>query len=106
MNREEILASAKENKERGKEFERQEKMRGDTIASYIGLLIGIAMIVAELWIKKQFNYGVCAIVFLVTSIQSLNEGIKLHKWWLVCLGIFEGLVSLLMLFMFIWGLLN
>ena len=104
MDRDEILKSAQENKERGREFEREEIMRGDDIASYVGMLVGIALILAKLFVLRQFDYGVCAVVFTTCCVEGINEGIRLKKWWMTAGGIFAGLIALLMAIGYIGGL--
>lgn len=104
MDRDEILKSAQNNGNKGKEYERHSLLRGDNIAANIGMLVCIAMIMTELYIKKQLDYGLCGILFTVTGIQSISEGIKLKKWWLIVIGILEALVATLMTFVFIGAL--
>jgi hypothetical protein len=105
MDRDEILKSAQNNGNKGKEYERHALLRGDNIAACIGMLIGIVMILAKLWVKKEFDFGVCGIVFIVSCIQSINEGAKFKKWWLIVAGIVEGLIALIMLLAYVGALI-
>lgn len=105
MEREEALKLMKENSSKGKEYERFALLRGDNLAVCIAMLVGIGMILLKLIVKKEFDFGVCAVVFLATCIQSINEGTKLKKWWLIAFGIFEGLIAFVMFIAFIGGVL-
>ena len=100
MDREERMKMMRE-KPRGKEYERFTLLKGDNLAACIAGLIGIALIIVKLVAGHKFDFGICAVVFAVTSIQSLNEGIKLRKWWLIVGGIITGLVSLIMIILFL-----
>ncbi|MGB4661753.1 MAG: DUF6442 family protein [Mobilitalea sp.] len=104
MNREDVLKSAQDNGNKGKEYERHSLLRGDNLAANIGMLVCIAMIMSEFIVTKQFDFGLCGVLFTVVGIQSINEGIKLKKWWLVVTGIFEAILATLMIFVYIGAL--
>ncbi len=100
MDREERLKMMRE-KPRGDEYERFTLLKGDNLAACIAGLIGIVLILVKLVAGHKFDFGICAMVFTVTSIQSLYEGIRLKKWWLIVGGIISGLVALIMIILFL-----
>ena len=105
MEREEKLRLMKENDSKGKEYERFALLRGYNLAVCIAMLVGIAMILLKMFVKKEFDFGICAVVFLAACIQNIYEGTKFKKWRFIILGIFEGLIALAMLIAFIGGVL-
>ena len=47
-------------------------------------------------VKKEFDFGICAIVLSVTGIQNIHEGATLKKWWMLILGIVAVLAAVVM----------
>ena len=100
MNREDILAAARENGNKTGEYEKQTLLRGDNIASVAGMLLGIILLLVELWIKKEVNMALASVIFTISSIQSIYEGIKLHKKLCIAVGIFVGVCGIFALVIF------
>lgn len=101
MDSNELKKLIKEPENRAAEDENRRLVRGDVVAGSIGYLVGIAMILLELFVKKRFDYGLCTVLFTYSSIGQFSEGSKTGKWWRIAIGVLCALVALLMLITFL-----
>lgn len=101
MDNKELKELIKQPENRAAEDENRRMIRGDIIASSIGYLVVIAMILLELFVKKQFDYGLCAGLFTYSAVGEFTKYAEQRKWWQILCGIFSALVALLMLIMFL-----
>ncbi len=101
MNRDEILAAARENGIKNEEYERQTLLRGDNVSAIIGVSLGVILFVTELIVRKKLNIGLMTVLFTMSGIQFIYEGIKLHKRICVIIGIYIAIMAVLSLLLFI-----
>lgn len=101
MEKEDILAAARENRTKNEEYEKQTILRGDTISIAIGMMLGMIMFLAELFIKKDINIGMVAMFLSMLAIQTIYEGVKLHKKRSIIVGIIVAALAVLFLFLFV-----
>ena len=101
MNRDDILAAARENGMKNEEYEKQTLLRGDNASVVIGMLLGMVLFMTEWIVKKEMNVGLATMFFSMSAVQSIYEGIKLHKKFCVIVGIFIAVLAALSLLLFI-----
>ena len=101
MNRDDILAAARENGMKNEEYEKQMLLRGDNLSAVIGMLIGMVLFTTELLVKKEINVGLATMFFTMSAIQSIYEGVKLHKKICIIVGIIIAILAVLSLLLFI-----
>ena len=101
MNREDILAAARENGMKNEEYEKHAILKGDNVSALIGMLLGFVMFFAELWIKKEFDIGLATILLTMTATQTIYEGVKLHKKICIFVGLFIAVLAVLSLLLFV-----
>lgn len=101
MNREDILAAARENEFKNKEYEKHTLLRGDNLSAVIGMLLAVILFFIEWWVKKDMNIGLATIIFAMSAIQSIYEGIKLDKKRCIIVGIISAIFAVLSLLLFI-----
>ena len=100
MRNEDILAAAR-NEKRGKEFENKASLKSGLLGSFVALVVGAILFVAEYATKGTYNWGFLAIVFAGGCADSLYEGIKTRKVWLIIAGVVSGLLALFTVLAFI-----
>ena len=101
MNREDILAAARENGMRNEEYENHTLLRGDNLSATIGMILGMVLFFVELFVTKEMNIGLATMFFTMSAIQSIYEGVKLHKKICIIVGIFIAVLAVLSLLLFI-----
>lgn len=101
MNREDILAAARENGMKNEEYEKHTLLRGDNLSAAIGMLLGMILFLAEWFVKKEMNIGLATMFFTMSAIQTIYEGVKLHKKICIIVGIFIAVLAVLSLLLFI-----
>lgn len=106
MTREEILSAAREDKERGKEFESKISVRSGFFASLIALIVGFALFGLQYWVQGTVNYGLIAVGVTAAAADALYEGIKFRKAGRIVYGGFIALIALLAVIVFIGGLVT
>ncbi len=88
MKNEEILAAARKNINRGKEYENKILTRGDMLALAIAMLVGITLFLGKYLAANTVDVGLIAVGTCASGVQSLHEGIKLKKLYYIIIGIF------------------
>ena len=86
MDRDRILATARIDKLRGKEFENMESTRSSLIGGLFALLVGLVLFLLEYFVQNSVNVGLIAVGMTATGVQSLYEGIIIRKFHLVIIG--------------------
>lgn len=100
MNNEKVLEAAQKNN-RGKEFEQRASTHGSLLGALVALLVGIGLFLLEYIINKSVNIGFIAIGMTAAGVQSLYDGIKVRKLYLIVLGIIQTLIALIFIFVFV-----
>ena len=101
MDSKELKELIKERENRAEEDEQRRLIHGDAIASGVGYLVGMALILLEFLAKKQFDYGLCGVLFTYSAVGNFSEGSKTGKLWKYVIGAFCSLVAFVMIFMFL-----
>ena len=101
MEKHNILEAARNNKSKGKEYENKESIRSNLLSSAIAMIIGIALFLIEYFVKDTINISLIVVGMTAACIQSLYEGIKTKKAYLITIGCVESLIAVFALFLFI-----
>lgn len=101
MNKEDILAAARENKMKNEEYERNTLLKGDNFSVVFGMILGAILFLTEWIVKKEMNMGLATMYFVISSIQLIYEGVKLEKKSCIILGIFIAVLAVIALVVFI-----
>ena len=101
MDKEKILAAARSEKYRGKEFENKETTRSGLLGSAIALLVGVALFMLEYFVKDSVNVGLIAVGMTAAGVDAFYEGIKLKRHYMTIIGIIQLLVAIFAILLFI-----
>ena len=101
MKHEEILAAARREKSKGKEFENKTSLRSGIIGMLISLIVGGGLFIIEYCYKGSLNWGFLAIIFAGNSVDRLYEGIKTRKGWLIVWGVVLVLLAIITILAFV-----
>lgn len=101
MDKNKILAAARIEKHRGKEFENKETTRSSLLSGSIAMLLSVALFLLEYFIKDSVNVSLIAVGMTQASISSIYEGIKLRRHYMSVIGIFYALIAVVAIFIFI-----
>jgi len=101
MNNEKILESARKNKDKGKEYEKKEVTRSNLLGSLVALIVGASLFLLEYLVDNSINIGFIAIGMTASGVQSLYEGFKIKKIYLLFSGIIQTLIALAAILAFI-----
>lgn len=93
MEKEKILAAARSEKHRGKEYENKQATRGNLLSSFLALIVGVGLFCAEYIIKETLNFGLVAVGMTAVAVQYLYEGVTVKKGYMIVLGIICSLVA-------------
>lgn len=104
MDKGQILEAARKNKSMGNEYEKQMSARGDLYGLVIAFLLYLAFSILEILCKGTFNVGMAAVITSSASTQSLFEGIKTKKAWLIFVGSILGITTLVFIVCHICGM--
>lgn len=100
MERNKILEEARKNKSRGQEYENKESVRSNLLGSAIAIIIGMALFMIEYFVNHSVNISLIAVGMTAASVQSLYEGIKNKKAYLIVIGCVESIIVLFSLLIF------
>lgn len=101
MNNETILDSARKNKNRGREYENKAAIRSSLLGSFVALLVGICLFLLEYFINDSVNVELITVGMTASGVQSLYEGIKVKKAYLIIAGIIQILIAVFAILVFI-----
>ncbi|MBQ0028604.1 MAG: hypothetical protein KBS96_08370 [Lachnospiraceae bacterium] len=105
MTNKEILQRAQAETEKGMEYEHRSGIKVDAISSYIGMLICVLMILVLFFVKKEINFSLITVLFVMLSIQHISEGKRMNKPMLLITGGIFAIISVFGGIMFIGGLI-
>lgn len=77
MDRDKILAEAKKNSRRGKEYEDNIASRGDLLGLLAAFIVYVLLSLIEYINKGTYNMGATAVILSACGTQCLYEGIKM-----------------------------
>lgn len=101
VDKEKILAAARSDKYRGKEFENKETTRSGLLGSAIALIVGVALFLLEYFVKDSVNVGLIAVGMTAAGVDSFYEGIKLKRHHMTIIGIIQILAAIFAILLFI-----
>lgn len=101
MEKHNILEAARNNKSKGKEYENKESVKSNLLASAVAILVGIILFLVEYFVKNSVNISLIAVGMTTACVQSLYEGVKTKKAYLIIIGCVESLIVVFALFLFI-----
>ena len=101
MDKDKILAAARDDKHRGEEFENKETARSGLLSSAIALLVGVVLFQLEYFINGTVNVGQIAVGMTAAGVDSIYEGIKLKRNYMTVIGIVQLLVAIFAILIFI-----
>ena len=101
VDKEKILAAARSDKYRGKEFENKETTRSGLLGSAIALIVGVALFLLEYFVKDSVNVGLIAVGMTAAGVDSFYEGIKLKRHHMTIIGIIQILAAFFAILLFI-----
>lgn len=101
MDKEAILAAARSDKHRGKEFENKETARSGLLGSAIALFVGVALFLLEYYINNSVNIGLVAVGLTAAGVDSFYEGIKLKRHYMTLIGVIQILAAIFAILIFI-----
>lgn len=104
MENKDILLAAQREKNRGREFESKASEKSSLFASLMALLVGVLLFMLEYCIKNSVNVGLIAVGMTASGVQSLLEGTKVKKAYLIIISVVQLLIALFAIFAFIGGL--
>ena len=102
MDRNQILAAARQEKNRGKELDNKEAVRGDLLAGIIAITMMILMGFFEFFVQGTINFGYLAVLMAMGTAQALYQGIKNKKAYLIVVGVVDGLLAIMAVLLYIW----
>lgn len=101
MDKEKILAAARNDKYRGQEYENKESTRGSLLSVFVTLIVGSLLFLLEFLVNKSINLGLIALVFTTAGVDSLYEGIKLKRHHATIVGILMSLCAIVAILCFV-----
>ncbi len=101
MEKERILAVARNEKYRGKEYENKQATRGNLLSSFLALIVGAVLFCLECIIKGSLNFGLVAVGMTAVGVQYLYEGITVKKARMIVIGIIYAVIAVFFVLAFI-----
>lgn len=101
MDKDKILAAARNEKHRGKEFENKETTRSGLLGSAIAMFVGLVLFLLEYFLKNSVNIGLIAVGMTATGVDALYEGIKLKRHYMTAIGIIQMLIAIFAILLFV-----
>lgn len=101
MDKDQILAAARNEKHKGKEFENKESARSGLLSSAIALIVGIGLFLLEYFVRESVNLGLIAVGVTACGVDYLYTGIKLKQHYKTVIGAVQLLVAILFVLLFV-----
>jgi hypothetical protein len=101
MDKDTILAAARNEKHKGKEFENKESARSGLLSSAIALLVGIGLFLLEYFVRDSVNIGLIAVGMTACGVDYLYTGVTLKQHYKTVIGTVQLLIALLFILFFV-----
>ena len=101
MENNKILEAARKNKNIGHEYENKESVRSSLWGSAVAILMGVVLFLIEYFTKDSVNVSLIAVGMTAACVQSLYEGIKNKKMYLIVIGCVQTLIVVFAFLVFI-----
>lgn len=95
MDKNSILNAAKKEKNRGMEYEGGIIKQGFVWGMIFAVILSVVLVMTEYLVKGTINLGVIAVIITMSGVQSLYEGIKLNKRYLIITGSIKTIIAIL-----------
>lgn len=102
MDKNSILNAAKKEKNRGMEYEGRIIKQGFAWGMLVAVIFSVVLVMTEYLANGTVNIGVIAVIITMTGIQSLYEGIKLKKRYLIITGSVETVIAVLYTVLYVY----
>lgn len=100
MDKKSILEAARNNKGMGCEYEKKESIKSSLLGSVIAIVVGVTLYLIEYIIKDSINVSLLAVAMTAACVQSLYEGIKIKKIYLIVIGCAEAIIVVFAILIF------
>ena len=97
MDKEKILEAARE-ANRGEEFETKMSVRGHLWGIVVSLIVGVGLFLFEYFKNGTRNTSIIAVLFTISGVSSLYEGIKTHRPVVIVSGCLSSIAAILMIY--------
>ena len=101
MDKDTILAAARNEKHKGKEFENKESARSGLLSGAIALFVGIGLFLLEYFVRDSVNIGLVAVGMTACGVDYLYTGVKLKQHYKTVIGTIQLLIAILFCLLFI-----
>ena len=101
MDNEKILAAAREEKNRGQEYEYKELTRSSLLGLIVALLVGIFLFIVKYIATDSISVELIAVGMTAFGVQSFYESIKVKKTYLSIVGIIQIIIALFVILVFV-----
>ncbi len=105
LSNEQILKSARGDKNRGNEYEKRESTRSSLLGAAVAIVVGIVLFLLDYFIKGNINVDLLAVGMTMAGVQMLYEGIKCRRVYAIVFGIIDLIIALLAVLIFVYFLL-
>ena len=97
MDNKTILEAARNNGDRGNEYELKENIRSSMVSSVVMLVVGMILFAIEYYVKGVLNVSLIILGVTVIGTDMLYRGITFKKLWRIILGSVLLLIALIMI---------
>lgn len=97
MDNKTILEAARNNGDRGNEYELKENIRASMISTVVLLVVGMILFAIEYYVKGVLNVSLIILGVTVIGTDMLYRGIAFKKIWRIILGSVLLLIALIMI---------
>ena len=97
MDNKTILEAARNNGDRGNEYELKENIRASMISTVVLLVVGMILFAIEYYVKGVLNVSLIILGVTVIGTDMLYRGITFKKLWRIILGSVLLLIALIMI---------
>lgn len=97
MDNKTILEAARNNGDRGNEYELKENIRASMISTVVLLVVGMMLFAIEYYVKGVLNVSLIILGVTVIGTDMLYRGITFKKLWRMILGSVLLLIALIMI---------
>ena len=97
MDNKSILEAARNNGDRGNEYEMKENIRSSMVSTVAMLVVGMFLFAVEYYAKGILNVSLIILGVTVIGTDTLYRGIAFKKIWRIILGAILALIALIMI---------
>ena len=101
MDKESILAKARSNKARGKEYEYHESNLSNLLGSACTLLVGSGLFALRYIKTGTIDVGLVALGATAVAVEFIREGLKLKKYFRTVMGAFMLIIAVMAIIVYI-----